>query len=134
MIGSDRVTGSSPFGYGTDAAVGLSIVVQVAGELTGGALLLLGNQNEYGAVALLRQLVEVEYLAWAFAEDEAEATSWLRASKEERQKSWQPRHMRERSEGRFRGVDYSMHCELGGHPTPTSGRLLPRHSSALPNW
>lgn len=81
--------------------------------------------NGYGAGALARQLVEVEYLAWAFCEDEEEARSWLRSSKQERHGRWQPRHLRERSQGRFRGADYAAHCESGGHPTPDGcARLL----------
>lgn len=44
----------------------------------------------------MRQLVEVEYLTWAFAEDEDEAMRWMRSTKEERMRFWQPRHIRAR--------------------------------------
>src|SRR6266851_2235856 len=115
IIGGDRVGGRSPFGFGSDAVVGLAIVAQTAGELCSGMALLLGHGNDYSAAALLRQLVEVEYLAWAFAEDEDEAAEWLRSTRDERLQRWQPRHMRDRSAGRFRGSDYALHCELGGH-------------------
>ena len=74
--------------------------------------------------ALNRQLVEVEYLSWAFAEDQSEAASWLRSSREERLQFWQPRHVRSRSAGRFRSTDYASHCDLGGHPTPEGARAL----------
>jgi len=73
VIGSDRVDGVSPFDFGSDATVGLGTVVQIAGELSAGVIALLGHGNRYSAAALLRQMVEVEYLAWAFAEDEEEA-------------------------------------------------------------
>src|SRR4051812_19922762 len=79
MIGGDRVVGRSPFGFGSDTVVGLAIVAQIAGELAAGAALLLEAGNDYSAAALIRQLVEVEYLAWAFAEDEGEAAEWLRS-------------------------------------------------------
>src|SRR5262249_36645826 len=79
------------------------------------------------AAALTRQLVEVEYLAWAFAEDPEEAERWMRSSKEERQEMWQPRHIRERAEGRFRAIDYGLHCGKGGHPSPEGIYLLPDH-------
>jgi len=80
IIGADRVEGASPFELGSDATVGLATVAQIAGELCAGTMLMLEANNSYGACALLRQLVEVEYLAWAFAEDESEAAAWLRAS------------------------------------------------------
>lgn len=128
IIGGDRVAGRSPFGYGSDAVVGLAIVAQTAGELCAGAALLLDHGNQYAAASLLRQLVEVEYLAWAFAEDEEEAARWLRSTQKDRLQQWQPRHIRERSAGRFRSSDYSWHCEIGGHPTREGARLLPGHS------
>jgi hypothetical protein len=127
-IGSDRVDGTSPFDFGSDATVGLATVIQVAGELTAGAVALLENDNFYAAAALVRQIVEVEYLAWAFAEDQDEATAWLRSTAAERRKFWQPRQLRARSQGRFRSQDYGSHCDQGGHPTPEANRLLPGHS------
>lgn len=63
LIGPDRVNKASPFGNGSDAVVGLAIVTQTAGELCSGAVSLLNEGNTYAAAALLRQLVEVEYLA-----------------------------------------------------------------------
>jgi hypothetical protein len=34
-------------------------------------------------------------------------------------------HLRERSQGHFRGADYAAaHCELGGHPTPEGARAI----------
>lgn len=78
---------------------------------------------------MIRQLVEVQYLAWAFDEDPEEATRWLRSDRSERHAFWAPRHLRERSGGRFPARDYSHHCDLGGHPTPDSRRLLPDHEN-----
>jgi hypothetical protein len=129
MIGPDRVEGDSPFEFGSDATVGLATVLQIAGELVGGGIALFGEGNRYAAAALTRQLVEVEYLAWAFGEDEAEAEKWMRSSKEERREMWQPRHIRERAGGRFRGADYGLHCGKGGHPSPEGIQLLPGHNS-----
>lgn len=96
-----------------------------------GATDLLEQGNCYAASALNRQLVELEYLSWAFAEDHAEAANWLRSSRPERRNRWQPRHLRERSNGRFRGADYADHCEIGGHPTPVGVRALSA-DNALP--
>jgi len=134
IFGSDRVSGASPFQFGSDAVVGLATVTQIGGELCSGIISLLDLDNRYAAMALLRQLVEVEYLAWAFAEDNEEAANWLRSDKEARRRMWQPRHLRERSGDRFRGKDYQMHCELGGHPTPEGRPLLPDHERMSSFW
>ena len=128
-LGADRREGTSPFGFGDDATVGLAVVIQVAGELTRGASDLLQRDNRYAAAALIRQLVEVEYLAWAFAEEPAEAADWMRSTKADRFDRWLPRHLRRRSDGRFPDADYTDHCERGGHPTPNARSLLPGHES-----
>jgi phage/plasmid primase-like uncharacterized protein len=47
--------------------VGVATVAQISGELGAGAVALLEAGNNYAAAALIRQLVEVEYLASAFA-------------------------------------------------------------------
>jgi hypothetical protein len=129
MFGPDRANRVSPFRFGDDAVVGLATIAQIAGELYRGMILLLGTGNLYSAAALLRQIVEVQYIAWAFAEDKDEAANWLRSSRDERSRFWQPRHLRGRSVGLFRWEDYSRHCEIGGHPTPESRQLLPDHQN-----
>lgn len=135
LIGADGATGHSPFEFGSDATVGLATVAQIAGELCAGTSLLLEADNSYGACALLRQVVEIEYLAWAFADDEPVAAQWLRSSRDQRQRTWQPKHIRDRSAGRFRAADYGRHCEIGGHPTPAARVLLPDHSDRIPaSW
>lgn len=104
--------------------VGLGYVATTAASLSNGVLLLHDAGNSYAAAALTRQIVETEYLGWAFAEDQAEAGAWLLSSKKDRISRWQPRHLRERSDGRFRGTDYGQHCEKGGHPTPDGCRFF----------
>jgi hypothetical protein len=131
IIGTDGKSGNSPFLYGSDATVGLGMVGQIAGELIAAASGLVEIDKYYAAMTLVRQVVETEYLAWAFSSDSSEAESWLRSSPEERQKIWQPRHIRSRSDGRFRGKGYHLHCERGGHPTPDARFLLPDHSVRL---
>lgn len=127
LFGNDRPSGHSPFDNGSDAVVGIGIVAQTAGELAVGTKLLLDSDNLYSAAALVRQLVEVEYLSWAFAEAPEIAANWLRADRELLKKHWQPRHLRNRSNGKFDGQDYGMHCKLGGHPTRDGAILLPGH-------
>lgn len=132
LVGPDRAEHKSPLGFGSDATVGVAVLAQIASQLISGAVGLLEADNLYAAMALVRQLVEVEYLTWAFTEDQEEAASWLRSTKDERVSRWQPRHLYRRSQGRFRGKDYGFHCELAGHPVPDAAKLLPDHSSKLP--
>jgi hypothetical protein len=131
IFGTDRKAGSSPFNFGSDATVSAAWIAGFAGELVAGAVALLRANNRYAAMALVRQLVEVEYLAWAIAEDTDQAEAWIRSTKDERLKIWQPRHIRTRSQGRFRAGDYGQHCEQGGHPTPEGRFLLPGHGESV---
>ena len=131
IVGGDRKAGVSPFGFGTDAVVALGWIAGFGGELVSGAITLLRDNNRYGAMALVRQLVEVEYLAWAAAEDPDQAEAWIRSTREERLSTWQPGRIRDRSGGRFRQADYSDHCERGGHPSPMGRVLLRDHSAGV---
>lgn len=135
IIGRDRAAGASPFNFGDDAVVGLATVIQTGAQLCLGTITLLEARNVYAAAALVRQIVEIEYLVWAFAQDPGEARNWLRSGPEERRSMWQPRHLRSRSKGRFSARDYSLHCEFGGHPSPDARCLLPHHrASDLMLW
>jgi len=102
---------------------GIVAMARVA-ALCSGVVTLLSADNCYAAAALNRQLVEVEYLMWGLSDEHEEAASWLRSTKEERLRLWQPRHLRERSGGRFRGAHCGRHCEVGGHSMPMGARLL----------
>jgi hypothetical protein len=115
MLGTDRRDGESPFGFGSDATVGLAIVAEIAAELISGTLTLLDQDGLYGAAALLRQLVEVEYLCWAFAEDEDEAKRWMRlgAAVCAGPGAASSHALALNARGRGRGVDHDLPC-LGG--------------------
>lgn len=127
LIGSGRVEGQSPFGFGDDDVVGLATVCQIGGELTRGAMDLIEADNLYGASALVRQLLEVEYLSFAFAEKDEIAAEWMHADRNQRRKFWSPGELRKRSGGRYLSADYWDHCDRGGHPTRDSLPLLPDH-------
>jgi hypothetical protein len=131
IIGSDRQSGLSPFGHGNDREVGVATASQIGGELVLGAAKLIETDLLYAAMALVRQLVEVEYLLWAFGSQAAESDVWLRSSHDDRLRMWQPRHLRAKSNGRFGTQDYQNHCNRGGHPTPEARYLLPGHSVRL---
>lgn len=131
IIGPDRVSGSSPFGFGDDRTVGIATVAQIGGELGRAAVELLRGGNRYAAGALLRQLIEVEYLAHAFDAGDDTAAEWLRADASERRRFWSPQRLRTRADGRFIDEHYWRHCELGGHPTTEGMALLPEHARAI---
>jgi hypothetical protein len=124
LLGPDRKSGVSPFGHGDDAAVAVSMLLRIGSQLVSGSADLIASGRHYAGSALVRQLVEVEYLAWAFETKDAEAARWLRSSREERQSFFTPAKLRKAADGRFRGSDYGYHCELGGHPVPGSWQLL----------
>jgi hypothetical protein len=130
LLGSDRTHGKSPFGHGNDETVAISILLRVAGELTSASADLAADGRQYAASALVRQMVEIEYLAWAFETRNGEGERWLRSTKDEREKFFKPAKLRAAAgQGTFRGKDYGYHCELGGHPVPQAGILLEGNSA-----
>lgn len=124
ILGDDRKSGLSPFGHGDDEKVGIALLLQIAAQIVSASTQLLQDGRAYAGCALIRQLVEVEYLAWAFETRDAEAARWLRSDKKERQNFFAPRILRDAANGKFRAKDYSYHCEMGGHPTPFASSLL----------
>lgn len=124
ILGSDRVEGRSPWGHGTDETVGMSMILRIASQLVSASADLFTDGRRYAAAALTRQLVEVEYLAWAFEARDEDAARWLRSDRAERREFFAPAKLRHAAQGKFRGTDYAYHCELGGHPIPRGGAAL----------
>lgn len=124
LIGADRAQSKSPFGHGNDETVAVSVLLRVASQLISASSDLFGDGRQYAAAALLRQMVEIEYLAWAFEERDGNGERWLRSDKRAREEFFKPAILRAAAQGRFRGKDYGYHCELGGHPVPQAGILL----------
>jgi hypothetical protein len=124
IIGTDRRDGLSPFGHGDDAAVAVSMLLRIGSQLVSASADLIGDGRRYAGSALIRQLVEVEYLAWAFETKDEEAARWLRSTPDERRLFFTPAKLRAAAGKLFRSQDYGHHCELGGHPVPVSWRLL----------
>jgi hypothetical protein len=129
VLGSDRKEGLSPFGHGNDEAVGVSVLLRIAAQLISASADLLVGGRPYAGAALLRQIVEIEYLAWAFESRDGDAERWLRSDKTLREEFFRPAKLRKAAQGRFRGKDYGFHCELGGHPVPVGTVLLSDDSS-----
>jgi hypothetical protein len=97
-------------------------VVEMAAQLATGSLALLDADLRYAASALIRQLIETEYLLTAFDLDFSRASEWARATPDEIRRSFAPKTMR--SLGGFSNQEYWQHCTMGGHPSPTGRRLL----------
>lgn len=127
IVGSDRVSGASPFEFGDDAVVAWAMACQIAGELGQSATLLLEQGHLYGAATLLRQIVEVEYLvAWLGSGPDV-AAEWMRSSRRFPSPSSNAQH----TTGAPPYEEYAHHCDNGGHPNPNARFLLPHHSDAL---
>lgn len=110
----------------------LAIVAQIGGELAIASCLLYESERWYAGAALVRQLIEVEYLMFLFATKLLEPTSWLESSPEEARQQFSPASMRLRSNGRFNAEEYSAHCEMGGHPRLRGSALLREHRTSTP--
>lgn len=109
---------------------GASSVVEMAAELTAGAVSELTAERRYAAAALIRQLIEAEYLLSAFVEDVSRAATWHRSTPTEIRKSFMPKTMRPL--GGFSDHEYWTHCDQGGHPSP-QGRFLLRFGGLGPD-
>jgi hypothetical protein len=99
-------------------------ILQMCGELGIAATRMLSTKEHYAGAALLRQIVEIEYLTWTFENGYADINKWLNSSDKERMKSFSPAQLRKNSKGRFLYEDYKNHCEKGGHPVPRGVPLL----------
>ena len=110
---------------------GLGTAIEIAADLANSAVSLLEQDLTYSAAALVRQLVEVEYLMWRFSDAPAECASWLSSTPQEIRERFKPAEMRRSSGGVFRDREYWTHCDVGGHPSPKARLVLRDHSPAL---
>lgn len=104
-----------------------------------GAELALGTRTLYDqglwypGAALVRQLVEVEYILYLFAMAPEEADRWMTANDVQSQRMFSSAEMRKRSGGRFDAKEYSNHCNVGGHPRQAGRTLLREWVTPLPH-
>lgn len=115
------------FVFRSDRLRATAIVAEIAGELAVSSVSLLEAGHVYATAALMRQLIEAEYLIWLFSIDETEAERWSKATPAEIRQMFGPKTLRARSAGRFRDSEYWAHCDLGGHPNPKAVLLLSGH-------
>lgn len=131
VFGDGRISGKSQRGNGNDAQVGVGVLAQICADLLDASASLLSGVNHYAGAALLRQVVEVEYLTWAFANDKRDAEDWLNSTHKDRSEFFTPARLRDISDGRFSASDYRHHCEQGGHPVPRAIPLLGNPDTAM---
>jgi len=105
----------------------VAAAIQMGGETARGCVSLLRQSNGYAAAALVRQLVEIEYLLCLFAMDDCEPSRWACSDQERVRREYRPARMRERCGDRFRASEYSIHCEVGGHTRFAGAYILPEH-------
>ena len=116
---------------GRDCYEGLSRIAVTAAALGYGVLQLLDANNHYPAYALLRQVVETEFVLWKFRHDPGAIPDWLNSDRDERERTWKPSKIYRSTDNDYRQKDYSGHCELGGHPTPLGTLLASGERSAV---
>jgi hypothetical protein len=128
MLGRQQTVALPRSRHSTDQISAVSLLFRIAGQLTSASADLFADGRYYAAASLVRQIVEIEYLAWAFQSRNEDAERWLRSTADERRNFFTPAKLREAANGMFRGKDYGYHCELGGHPVPGSVILFERDS------
>ncbi|MEL7015182.1 MAG: hypothetical protein AAGK60_03905 [Pseudomonadota bacterium] len=101
-----------------------AVLSGLAVDITIGFTTLIRSHNEYSAAALLRQLVEFEYLFFVAYLDKSELGKWLEADGNTLRKQFTPQKMRNKSSGLFRDQEYWTHCDMGGHPNPKARVFL----------
>jgi hypothetical protein len=123
-VGRAMASHTDLMGEDGEAVRAMGYLLQMAGELGSAASRMLSGEEHYAGAALLRQIVEIEYLTWTFKEGHERVTAWLNSTHEERMQVFSPKQLRANSRGRFLFKDYQDHCEQGGHPVPRGIPLL----------
>ena len=123
IIGRESKRGSATNDASYEAET-VSIVLRISAQLISASADLFSDGRNYAAAALLRQMVEVEYLAWAVDQREQDAKLWIQSNPRKRQSMFSAARLRKAADGKFRGRDYKFHCEFGGHPTPDGATSL----------
>ena len=114
-----------------DSYEGVARIAVTAAALGGGVCQLVECDNLYPAYALIRQIVETEFVLWKFQQDICLIPEWLNSDRERREQAWKPSRIYRDGDNDYRQKDYSGHCELGGHPTPLGTRLASGEGSDI---
>lgn len=84
------------------------------------------------AGAVIRQLIECEYLLTLFNNDLAHARRWRESTPDQVRREFTPDTMRKLTG--FAGQEYWNHCSTGGYPAPKGARLLEKLDPARQSW
>ncbi len=111
----------------------VSTVVCMCAELAEAAAMMAEKRRYYAVAAVIRQLIECEYLLTLFNEDLDHARRWRDSTPDELRKSFTPAKMR-KLVGGFSNEEYWDHCSAGGHPHPKGAHLLEKLDPTRQRW
>jgi hypothetical protein len=134
-LGGGKVTdieAGEAFGEAFSEFRAVSTVVSMAAELADGAVDMARKNRYYAVGALVRQLIECEYLLTLFNDDLDQARQWWESTPDEVRKAFTPGKMRKLTG--FADQEYWNHCATGGHPAPKGVRLLEKLDPARQWW
>ena len=94
----------------------VAAVTCMCAELADAAVTMSAKGRSYAVAAVLRQLIECEYLLAHFAIDLEQARNWWISTPAQIRKEFETKTMRKA--GDFSDTEYWMHCDAGGHPNP----------------
>src|SRR5580700_10761388 len=100
----------------------VSTVICMAAELAEAAVDMAKKSRYYAVAAVIRQLIECEYLLTLFNDDLEHARRWRESTPDEVRKSFTPQTTRKLTG--FADEEYWNHCSTGGHPAPKGAQLL----------
>ena len=110
----------------------VSTVACMAAELADAGVEMAKKRRYYAVAAVIRQLIECEYLLSLFNDDIDQARRWRESTPDEVRRSFTPQTMRKLTG--FADQEYWDHCSTGGHPAPKGARLLEKLDPARQSW
>lgn len=136
-LGGGTATLTGPDQPPSDEAVaafrGVATVLCMASELAEAAVIMTSRRRTYAAAAVLRQLIECEYLFALFGQDIDHAATWIISTPAQIRQTFTPAKMRQRTAA-FSSQEYWSHCDSGGHPAPKGARLLQALDPTHETW
>ncbi|MGZ2362282.1 hypothetical protein LRE75_37415 [Streptomyces sp. 372A] len=111
----------------------VSTVVCMSSELADAAAGMAQRDRYYAVGAVVRQLIECEYLLALFSEDLEHARVWFESTPEQVRSMFTPGKMRQLT-GKFSNEEYWNHCSTGGHPAPKGVGLLQKMDPLRERW
>lgn len=123
-------------GIGDERIYAAGLVIEIAGDVAESAVMLTQTGHVYTAQALMRNLIECEYLLAYFAAKPDAARDWLRTDDATRRTQWTPQKLRNRMRGIFQDEEYWRHSN-SSHPSPWGLFSLTDEATAVPtnaNW